>query len=106
MRHIKKLFILIIVAGIGYYENAAALTTMVEAGQNFLVPTQFITTFLEKVCGVVGIGFIFGALIQYKMHRATPTLVPLSRCVMLLLLGLALVAIPFIGHYAHVLNQV
>ncbi|CAM4421809.1 MAG: hypothetical protein LEGION0398_MBIBDBAK_01290 [Legionellaceae bacterium] len=73
--------------------------------ENILIPTHYVTTLLEKVCGLTGLGFIFSSLLQYKMHRSTPTAVPLSRCVILLLLGLLLISIPLFGYYAEILNE-
>lgn len=76
------------------------------AAHNMLTPTEFVSSFIEKVCGLIGVGFIFASFIQYKMHKSTPTAVPLSRCIMMLLLGLGLLSIPFFGYYARILNQV
>jgi len=76
------------------------------AAQNILAPTEFVSSFVEKACGLIGVGFIFASFIQYKMHRNTPTAVPLSRCIVMFLLGLGLLSIPFFGYYARILNQV
>lgn len=51
------------------------------------------------ICMVVGIGLIFASFIQYRQHRMNKLLVPISKPIFLLILGIFLACIPILGHY-------
>lgn len=51
------------------------------------------------ICIVVGIGLIFASFIQYRQHRMNKLLVPISKPIVLFILGVFLACIPILGHY-------
>ncbi len=52
------------------------------------------------VCVVVGIGLVFASFIQYRQHRVNKLLVPISKPIFLLILGIFLVCIPLLGQHS------
>lgn len=60
-------------------------------------PTTIVTQMLVYACYIVGVVFCFMAIAQYKVHRESPKLVPLSTPVMLFLFGLVLVLLPYLS---------
>ena len=53
---------------------------------------------LSYILLVAGIAFIFGSIIKYMAHRANPSQVRLSEPFFLFVLGLALIALPFVQY--------
>ena len=51
------------------------------------------------ICMLVGLGFIFASFTQYREHRKNKLLVPISKPIMWLILGIVLVCVPILGHY-------
>lgn len=51
------------------------------------------------ICLVIGISLIFSSFIQYHQHRMNKLLVPISRPIVLLILGIVLCCVPVLGHY-------
>lgn len=66
-----------------------------DAAQNLMVPTEILTKLLLISCYIIGIALILGAIVQYKIHRQSPKLVPLTTPITLLILGLVSVFIPY-----------
>ncbi len=62
---------------------------------NLLVPATGIAHMLNLASVICGTGFLLAAVLQYKNHRDNPQEVPLSRPVTYLILGLALVLLPY-----------
>ncbi|MHA7841461.1 MAG: hypothetical protein ACX932_06305 [Gammaproteobacteria bacterium] len=62
-----------------------------------MVPTAGIAKIMMAMAFVAGVGFIMGAIIQYKYHRENPQQVRLSTPILLLALGCALLALPFVA---------
>lgn len=62
-----------------------------------MVPTAGLAKIMMAMAFVVGVGFLMGAIVQYKYHRENPQQVRLSTPVLLLALGLALLALPFVA---------
>lgn len=58
-----------------------------------------IGSMFSGICLVVGIGLIFASFIQYRQHRANKLLVPISKPIFLLILGIFLACIPLLGKY-------
>jgi len=68
--------------------------------QNILGPFSAMGKIMMAVCIVGGVGFILGSVVQYKAHRENPTQVRISTPLLLLILGIALVSLPFLGKYS------
>jgi len=65
--------------------------------QNLLGPTTIVTQILVYACYIVGAIFCLMAIAQYKVHRDSPKLVPLSTPIMLVFFGLALILLPYLS---------
>lgn len=75
-------------AAVGIGEMSEGLTAIVGAAGEAL----------SYILLAAGIGFLFGALIKYVKHRENPTQVRLSEVFWMLLLGLVLIALPFLQY--------
>lgn len=53
---------------------------------------------LSYILLAAGIAFVFGSIIKYMAHRANPSQVRLSEPFFLLVLGLVLLALPFLQY--------
>lgn len=62
-----------------------------------MAPTAGIARIMMAMAFVAGVGFLMGAIIQYKYHRENPQQVRLSTPLLLLALGLALLALPLVA---------
>ena len=58
-----------------------------------------IGSMFSGICLIIGIGLIFASFIQYRQHRLNKLLVPISKPIVLLLLGIFLACIPLLGEY-------
>lgn len=74
--------------------RAADLGTV---SQDLLAPTALVTQVLVYVCYIVAAIFFFMAMAQYKVHRESPKLVPLSTPIMFVLFGLILGLLPYVS---------
>ncbi len=59
-------------------------------------PILGIIKLVHAICLIAGVGLVVGSVIRYKQHRQNPVEVPMSSCIMLLIAGLALIALTFI----------
>jgi hypothetical protein len=66
-----------------------------DAAKNILIPTEIITKLVLITCYILGAIFIFMSFAQYKVHRHSPKLVPLTTPILLFVLGLICAFIPF-----------
>lgn len=66
-----------------------------EASQNLMTPVSFITKLALLSCYIIGIALILASIAQYKIHRQSPKLVPLTTPITLLILGLTAIGIPY-----------
>ena len=62
---------------------------------NLMGPMQGLAHMLNLASVICGTGFLLAAILQYKKHRDNPQEVPLSRPVTYMILGLALVILPY-----------
>lgn len=67
--------------------------------QNLMGMFGGIGSMFSGICLVIGIGLIFASFIQYRQHRLNKLLVPISKPIFLLILGIFLACIPFLGKY-------
>lgn len=75
------------------FPTAASSQSLGQIAQQIAAPVQQATYLLQTICLICGIALIMGALLKYKAHRNNPQEVPFSTPLMLLLFGLALVAL-------------
>ena len=68
-------------------------------GNNLMGMFEGIGSMFSNICLVIGIGLVFASFIQYRQHRANKLLVPISKPIFLLILGVFLACIPVLGHY-------
>ena len=70
-----------------------------QVGQNLMGMFGGIGSMFSGICLVIGIGLIFASFIQYRQHRANKLLVPISKPIFLLILGVFLACIPLLGQH-------
>ena len=68
-------------------------------GNNLMGVFSTVGSMFSGICLVVGIGLIFASFIQYRQHRANKLLVPISKPIFLLILGIFLACIPLLGQH-------
>lgn len=62
---------------------------------NLMAPVSLLSNFITSACFLIGGSFLFASLIKYIEHRRSPTMVPISTVVFLIIAGLLLIIIPF-----------
>ncbi len=65
------------------------------AGQ-LIEPVTILSNFVSTGSFIVGVMVLISALMRYMQYRVNPLAVPLSTVIVLLLLGIMLVALPFV----------
>ncbi len=67
-----------------------------DVAENLLGPTAFVTKLVIVACYAIGAILILMSFAQYKIHRQTPKLVPLTTPIALLILGIIALLIPYV----------
>jgi len=81
---------------IAYFSSPVFATSSIgEIADNLMAPTAIITKMVLVACYIIGATLVFAALAQYKIHRQSPKLVPLSTPIALLILGVVSLLIPY-----------
>ena len=62
---------------------------------NITEPIEIVSGFVSVGCLIVGIACFFAALVKYFEHRKSPLAVPISTVIWLILIGFALLCLPF-----------
>ena len=75
------------------------MVTFESITENVLEFSDLIVTSLESIFYIIGIAFLLGSIIQYRQHRDNPVAVPISRPILLFILGGISAGFPFILHY-------
>lgn len=65
------------------------------AAERLMTPTEIITKLMLVACYILGVILIVMAVAQYKQHRESPKLVPLTTPIMLVILGVICCLIPY-----------
>src|SRR5438477_9236985 len=91
----KKLAVIIGLILISFSAYAARDVSVGGVAENLLGPTELITKLALLACYIVGAALVMVALAQYKIHRQSPKLVPLSTPITLLILGVIALLIPY-----------
>lgn len=63
--------------------------------KNMMEPVGIMNDFVNSACFVMGIAFLFAALIKYIEHRRSPMMIPISTVIFLAIAGILLVLMPF-----------
>jgi hypothetical protein len=79
-----------------YAERAPMGPSLGDMANAAMEPVTVFTKVMFSLCYVIGVTLIVGSFIQYKEHRANPVYMPINRPIIMCILGLALVAVPFI----------
>ena len=96
MKSLKSVFVAgFVFLGLGLFNQAALAADLGQITDTLMTPTKIITKLLIFACYVVGAILIFAAMAQYKIHRQSPKLVPLTTPILLLFLGVGLLVIPY-----------
>lgn len=65
----------------------------------FTEPIKAATSVVSNASIVVGVSFLFAALLRYLQYRVNPLAAPISNVIFLLILGIVLVCLPLIYHF-------
>lgn len=92
----KKYFPLCFIGlGVSLISTAAFGVDVDDIAGGLETPVVILTKVLLFACYVVGAILILGALAQYRNHRQSPKLVPLTTPILLLVLGVVLLLVPY-----------
>jgi membrane-associated HD superfamily phosphohydrolase len=75
--------------------SSQLFATVGGAAQRLMGPTEIITRLMLVACYILGVLLIIMAVAQYKQHRESPKLVPLTTPIMLVMLGVVCLLIPY-----------
>jgi intracellular multiplication protein IcmD len=64
-----------------------------QIARQIAAPVGLATNLVQIICIICGVAMILGSLLKYKAHRQNPIEVPFSTPIMLLLFGLAVLAL-------------
>lgn len=97
MSHVSKLTIALLAF---FFGSTLVYATSGIGGiaENLMAPTEIITKVVHVVCYIVGLALLLTAFAQYKIHRQSPKLVPLTTPITLAVLGLIGLLIPYGTH--------
>lgn len=86
--------------GLGIAHANVPTGSLQQLARQGMEPISVLTRTMYNICYVLGGTMLLGSVIQYKNYRDNPSQVRLSRPIFLLVIGLVLLAIPFIGNYS------
>lgn len=66
-----------------------------DAADSLMTPVAIMTKLALLACYIIGIALLLASIAQYKIHRQSPKLVPLTTPITLLVLGLVAIGIPY-----------
>lgn len=90
------LFLLTIVMPFAASANNAAPVGIGGAAKEFIEPVSIATDFVRTGSIIIGVIVLCSALMRYMQYRVNPLAAPLGGVIALLILGLALLGLPFI----------
>lgn len=99
MRNFLKFIVILCTSFIMIVPTAYAVVQDGQVSKSLMGIFGEIGSMFSGICLVVGIGLIFASFIQYRQHRANKLLVPISKPIFLLVLGIFLACVPILGHY-------
>lgn len=65
---------------------------------NLMDPVSVISDFVHSGCLLIGGSFLFASIVKYAEHKKSPTMVPISTVIFLLIAGLVLVSLPLVSY--------
>jgi hypothetical protein len=69
-----------------------------QVAQHLLVhPVAYAFTFVDTLCLVIGLSFLFASVVKYIEHKRSPLMVPISTVVFLIIAGVVLIVLPLIA---------
>lgn len=86
--------------GLGIAYASVPTGSLGQLANQTMEPVGVLTRTMYNICYVLGATMLLGSVIQYKNYRDNPSQVRLSRPIFLLVIGLVLLAIPFISGYS------
>ncbi len=66
-----------------------------DAADSLMTPVAIMTKLALLACYIIGIALLLASIAQYRIHRQSPKLVPLTTPITLLVLGLVAIGIPY-----------
>ena len=73
---------------------------LADVTENVLLLTSNVTSLALGICFILGVTMVGGALIQYKQHKRNKLQVPISKPIVLFILGVAALLLPLLGKLA------
>ena len=100
MKNILIKFLFLFLYGILLLALAAShrATGLGGVAVNMMEPVSLMSDFVHTACVIIGASFLFASIIKYVEHRRSPLMVPISTVVFLVIAGLALIFLPFLGY--------
>jgi hypothetical protein len=81
---------------IPFIAHAAKTSGLGEFAEDLLEPVAILSDFISTAALILAICSLFSALLRYMQYRVNPMAAPLSSVIFLFIMGLALLAIPFL----------
>jgi len=91
---LRKIQFMLIISGFAVTAYAQQ-QTLGDLANRVMIPISGLEEVLYTICYIIGGAITVGSLVQFKLHRDNPSQVRLSTPLLLLILGLALVLIPW-----------
>lgn len=79
------------------FQSSEKVPTLGDIAGKLIIGTEFVTRLVLVACVTIGIILVISAFAYFRAHRRNPKFAPLDRPFFLLLFGLLLIAIPFLG---------
>ena len=70
-----------------------------EVTGNVMSLAHNVGSIVSGICLILGIALFLGALVQYKQHRRNKLQTPISKPIVLAVLGIVLVLVPMLGQH-------
>ena len=93
----KKLMLSICLAMLIFTASYADGLSMGDMADWVMGPVNGLGKIFGYICLIGGVGMILGSFLQYRAHRENPSQVRLGTPVFLLVVGIILIILPFIG---------
>lgn len=68
-----------------------------KVAENLMEPVGLLSDFVNTACFAIGGAFLFTSIVKYIEHRRSPTMIPISTVIFLLIAGILLILLPFLG---------
>jgi hypothetical protein len=75
---------------------AVQATGLGDVAESLIAPVGLLYEFISAAAIIIGITCLFGAFIRYTQFRINPVAAPISSVITLIVLGIALLCLPFL----------